>query len=24
MEALTAELQYLHEYISRLQDAGND
>lgn len=24
MEALNAELQYLHEYISRLQDAGND
>jgi len=24
MDALNAELQYLHEYISRLQDAGND
>jgi CBS domain-containing protein len=24
MEALYAELQYLHEYISRLQEAGND
>lgn len=24
VEALNAELQYLHEYISRLQDAGND
>jgi CBS domain-containing protein len=24
METLNAELQYLHEYISRLQDAGND
>jgi signal-transduction protein with cAMP-binding, CBS, and nucleotidyltransferase domain len=24
MEALNAELQYLHEYISRLQDAGKD
>jgi IMP dehydrogenase len=24
MEALNAELQYLHEYILRLQDAGND
>ena len=24
MDALNAELQYLHDYISRLQDAGND
>jgi CBS domain-containing protein len=24
MEALNDELKYLHEYISRLQDAGND
>jgi signal-transduction protein with cAMP-binding, CBS, and nucleotidyltransferase domain len=24
MEELNAELQYLHEYISRLQEAGND